>query len=223
MTALMAVLLLVCIPVKSSAAETKTIDGSGRSLSISVKAVFKENSDPNVYKNNVSGGSSSITTRNGITVTVTGGQDAFKPGVRLVVREITAEEKDAYDWFSGVMKDTGASILPFDIYFEKDGQRIPLNVHLQIAITLPDGYTAPLVCYVGTDGNADILSSSVKGGKILFETDYTGYFVVADKIQHPDIPRAGDHTNRLLYSLWLAYAAGFLMFMTTGYKKQRKR
>ncbi|MDD4414365.1 MAG: hypothetical protein PHR14_07455 [Oscillospiraceae bacterium] len=51
-------------------------------------------------------------------------------------------ETNAYGWFSGVLKETGTNILPFDIYFEKDGQRISFNSKIQITITLPDGYEA---------------------------------------------------------------------------------
>lgn len=213
-TAFMTVLLFICIPITVSAAEMKTADTVGQSVTISVKAVFKENTDPNIYKNNVSGGSSSVTTKNGITVTITGGAEAFEPGVRLVVREITAEEKDVRDWFSGVLNETGTDILPFDIYFEKDGQRIPLNSKLQITITLPDGYAAPLVCHVTTDGKATVLPSNVKDGKIRFEIEHTSYYAIADKIRNSgDSPQTGDNTNLLLYISLMVFSAGILLFM----------
>ena len=223
-TAFIVILLFVCILVTASAAGTKTADEAGQSFSLSVKAVFKESGDLNIYKNNVSGGSSSITTRNGTIVTVTGNKETFEPGVRLVVREITAEETEAYGWFTGVLKETGTDILPFDIYFEKDGQRIPLNSKIQITITLPDSYTSPLVCYVTTDGKVEVLPSSIKDGKISFETNYTSYYVLADKIKNPsDIPQTGDNTNLLLYISLTLFSVCILIFMTRRYKKQSKR
>ena len=143
--AFIAVLLFVCIPMTLFAEEMNMIDDTGKSVTISVKAVFAEHNDPNVYKDIIINGSASITTRNGISVTVTCGAEAFEPGTRLAVHEITAEEKEAYDWFSHVMEGTGTDILPFDISFEKNGQSIPLNSKIQIDITLPGGYTAPVV------------------------------------------------------------------------------
>jgi hypothetical protein len=222
-TALIVVILFVCIPVTALAMETKTIEESGQSLPIRVKAVFIESSDPNMYKNNVSSGTSSVTTRNGITVTITGDKEAIEPDVRLVVREITAEEAEPYDWFSGVLKDTGTGIVPFDIYFEKDGQKIPLNFKIKITIVLPDGYAAPFVCYVTTDGKVEILPSSVKNGRITFETDHTSYFVLADEIKDPgDAPKMGDNMKSLLYISLMILSVGILLFMMGRYKKKSK-
>lgn len=200
------------------------IDDTGKSVTISVKAVFAEHNDPNVYKDIIINGSASITTRNGISVTVTCGAEAFEPGTRLAVHEITAEEKEAYDWFSHVMEGTGTDILPFDISFEKNGQSIPLNSKIQIDITLPGGYTAPVVCYITTDGRVQVLSSIIKDGKISFETDHTSYYAVADGIKDPgDSSQKGDYTNLLVYGLLSLSATVILVTITVRYKKQVKR
>ncbi len=221
--AFIAVLLFICIPITVSAG-TKTAYAVDQPVAISVKAVFKGNTDPNIYKNDVIHGSSSVITENGITVIITGSAEAFEPGVRLVVREITAEEKDARDWFSGVLNGTGTDILPFDIYFEKDGQRIPLNSKVQITITLPDGYEAPFVCYVTTGGKVEALASNVKDDKISFETDHTGYYVLTDKIKDSGgIPQTGDNINLLLYILLMSFTVCLLLFTTRRYKKVKSK
>ena len=122
-----------------------------------------------------------------------------------------------------MLKETGTDILPFDIYFEKDGQRIPLNSKIQITITLPDGYQSPLVCYVTTDGKATVLPSNVKDGKISFETEHTSYYVLADKIKEPgDSPQTGDSTNLLLYVTIMVFSACILMYMTSRYQRQKR-
>ncbi len=213
---LMFVVLLVWIPVTASAAENETIDEADRPCSISVKAVYIGSDDQNVYYNNISGGTSSVITRNGIAVIVTGGEEAFELGTKLVVREITAEETEAYGWFSGVLKETGTDIMPFDIYFEMDGQKIPLNSKIKITVNLPDGYTTPVICYVTTDGRVEVIQSDVRDGKISFETDHMSYYVLADKIK--DSPQTGDNTNILFYITMMAIFAGLFIFMTGRFK-----
>lgn len=208
-TALIVVLLFGCIQT-TSASKAKTIDKMGQSFSISVKAVFKESGYSNVYKSNTSGDYSSITTRNGITVAVTSAEE-FESDIRLVVREISKEETEAYDWFSSVMKEVGTDILPFDIYFEKDGQRITLNSKIQIIITLPDGYMSPFICYVTTDSKVKALQSNIKDGKISFEAEHHCYYVLADKIKGIS-PQTGDNVDLLLYIALVVFTASILMY-----------
>jgi hypothetical protein len=204
-----ATLLLACIQV-ASVSKADTIDELGQPFPISVKTVYKDANNPNVYKNNVSGNYGSITTKSGIKVTVTTSTGTFESG-RLVVREITAEETEAHGWFSNVLKEMGTRILPYDIYFEKNGQRIPLNSKIQITITLPDNYTSPLICHVTTDGKVEVLQSNVTDGRISFETKHTGYYVLAEKIKDSDgNPQTGDNTNLLLYIVLMALSAGIL-------------
>ncbi|MGB4465661.1 MAG: hypothetical protein WBI55_06005, partial [Eubacteriales bacterium] len=68
-----------------------------------------------------------VTTGDGITIAVTAGAETLPSYTRLVVRVIPKEDTEAYNWFSEVLKETGSNILPLDIYFEKDGQIIPIN------------------------------------------------------------------------------------------------
>ncbi len=72
--------------------------------------------DPNMYIADSGNGSYSITTENGITVTVTP-ENPLPDGIRLVVYVVPVTEAEAYKWFSDCTKDIGENILPFDIYF----------------------------------------------------------------------------------------------------------
>lgn len=101
------------------------------------------------------------------------------------------------------------------------GYRINYTV-IQITITLSDGYTYPVICYVTTDGEVKILQSVVKDGKITFETDHTSYYVLVNQIKDTDdLPKTGDNTNLLLYIALTAFCASILMYMSTikFYKK----
>ncbi len=212
-TIFIAFLLLACIPFNVLAA-------GAQSVYINIKAGYIEKNDSNIYKSNVSDGVSSITTINKTTITVIGNKDAFELGVKLVVREITTEETEAFGWFTGVLKGIGNGIMPFDIYFEKGGQRIPLNLKLHITITLSDSYISPLVCYVATDGKVEVIPSSVTDGKISFETNHTGYYAIADRIKDTGgIPQTGDNTNLYPYVSLLLFSVYLLIFQARRYRK----
>jgi hypothetical protein len=203
------ILTLAFIQVTSVSAGT--IGELGKPFPIDVKAV--EIIGSNVYKNNVDGDSASVTTKNVTTVSVMAVEGKFEPGLRLVIREITAEETEPYGWFCSVMEGIGTDILPFDIYFEKDGQRIPLNIKVRITITLPDGYSSPIVCYVTTDGKVEILQSSAAYGKISFKTEHTSYYVIANNIKAPDdFPKTGDNADLVLYIVLMAFSASILIY-----------
>jgi len=211
------VLLFANFFVTATASETKTAEKVDQPFTISVSAIYKDN-DPNIYKVNISGDSSHITTRNGTKVTVIGTNEPFS-GIRLVVREITSEETEAYNWFSGVLKGIGTDILPFEIYFEKDGRKIPLRNKIEVSINLPDSYTFPIACNVTSDGKVELLLSSVEG-KISFETDNTSYYVLANKIKKTgDNPQTGDNTNLIHYIpfIWLSLC----LFIITARRYRR--
>lgn len=178
--AMISVALVGCIQLMA-AAETGKIETPGQSVSIEVKAVYVESSETGVYKGEVKEGSSSIKTENGVNVAVSGDKETFDDGVMLVVKEITEEETGAFSWFSEVLKEVGTNILPLDIYFEKNGQKVQVNSRVRVTITLPEGYINPVVCYVSTDGQVEILQCTVEDGKITFEVEHFSYYVLADR------------------------------------------
>ena len=199
--------------------QKKTIENVGESLSISVKATYQYNGDPNLYKSTQSSSSLSVTTGDGITIAVTAGVESLPSNIRLVVRVIPKEETEAYNWFSEVLKEIGSNILPLDIYFEKDGQIIPINTKIRITITLPDGYTSPIICYVTTEGKVEVLHSTVNNGKISFETNHTSYYVLADKVKNPvhKPPQTGDNVKSLIFITLM-----MLLVISLLYNKRRK-
>jgi|LSQX01.1.fsa_nt_gb hypothetical protein len=172
-------LLFVCMQV-TALAESRTINQTGESVSIDVKGIYVPSSDPAEYKEEVRDGSSSVTTESGITVSISADEQTFESGVNLVVREISEEETEAYSWFSDVLKEVGSKILPLDIYFEKDGQKVQVNSKVRVTITLPQGYNNPIICYVSSDGKVEVVPSTVENGKITFEVDHFSYYVLAE-------------------------------------------
>ena len=72
---------LLLLMTAHAAAESATVDQPGGSATIDVKAVYRETADEYVYKEEVSGGEVSVTTDEGITVTVSGDEDVLEDGL----------------------------------------------------------------------------------------------------------------------------------------------
>lgn len=239
-----AVMLFVCIQV-TALAESRNIGNTGQTISIDVKAVYVPSNEPGLYEGKVTEGSSSVTTENGITIEVSGDESQFESGVKLIVKEVTEDEAEAYGWFSDVLKEVGTNILPLDIYFEKAGQKVQINSKVRVTITLPDGYTNPIICYVSPDGTVEIIDSTVEDGKIIFEVDHFSYYVLADKKETGDTtntpqptdttkagettgttgttkagnqPKTGENTSMIFYLL--AVAAFGLIYITFAKKRR---
>lgn len=219
---LIVALLCVWIPASVSGLETITLDDTSMSLPVRIKAVYQQNEESNVYESgNINGTFMSITTNNRITVAVTGSQE-FDSGTQLVVREITKEETEAYGWFSEVMQETGSSFMPFEIFFLKNGQRVPMVPNTKVSITLPDSYTDPFVCSVTANGEVEVLQSTIADGNINFEIVQTNYYVLADKRKDPaPSPTTGDNKNLSIYMTLMALVEG--IFVYSILEKKRKK
>lgn len=212
---------LLLLMTAHAAAESATVDQPGGSATIDVKAVYRETADEYVYKEEVSGGEVSVTTDEGITVTVSGDEDVLEDGLKLTLRVIPEEDAEAYGWFSEVLEDVGDKILPLDIYFEKDGQRVEINGKVTITIDLPEGYENPVVCYVSSDGKVEVLKSTVKDGKITFEVDHFSFYALVDKGKKGDGAKTGEDVMPIFLASSLALFS-FYILLSLLEKRQGK-
>jgi hypothetical protein len=208
-------------------ASAQSVDVPGTPLSQDVEALYVEEAGAEICKADIVEGKASVQTETGITIEVDFGDAAFESGVILVVRQFTPSNTEAYAWFAEILKGKGKSILPFEIYLKKDGQRIQPVPQMKISITLPNGYANPLIYGVNTSGNVSNLSLSVKNQMLTFETEYWNYFVLAEN-ENPLVsaPATGDVAQPYFLFFLICLSVLFVGFLTKQhvlYSKLRKR
>lgn len=215
--AALVLILVLCSAVPCFAAEYKP----GDEIKIDVSATYRYSSEPNVYDSGLGNGKYSVTTSDGVTVTVTP-ENPLPDGARLVVRQVTKDDAAAWKWFSDCTKDIGENILPFDIYFiDADGKEISVTGKMTVEISLPDGYGTPVACYLSTDERTTVLESKRTGNKVIFETDHNSYYVVAQKKGTGGSPQTGDNSNLTLWIALLLASVGAISVAVYGSRKKR--
>lgn len=166
-------------------AKTITTQGDTDTGNVYVKYV---ESISDVYKSATENGKARVTTTEGTIIEVSGIQN---DGLRLVVLPVLSTDTEAWSWIAGSMNNYGTNICPLDIYFEDEiGNQVPINTEVAITVTLSKEYTNPVVYNLKTDGTVTALeNNSPNGNTLTFKTDYSGYYVVAEKLS------ASSHTD----------------------------
>ena len=122
--------------------------------------------------------------------------------LRIVIVPITEKDEQAYKWISDCTADFGTDILYYDIYFiDEYGNRVDVNMTLDVSISLKDGGRYIKAAEVAADGKVSHLVSESDGSKISFTIEKGGYYAVASaKNVTPVFP--GTHDNSLL-EFWI--------------------
>lgn len=166
------------------------------------------------YSDQVNGGSASVTTDGGITITING---SLPNGLTLVVMPVPQSDTQAWEWFTKQMSGKAEQFMPFDIYFtDESGQPAAVNVAIEVTITVPEGYANPLAYSLLPDETLNKLDCAVKGKALTFTYSGKGYVVLAatsgtdtsEPIDSGKIPGTGDHNNPLLWVILCGVSMG---------------
>lgn len=186
-------------------------------------AIYRYSSDPNVYTALHQNASYSITTNDGVTITVTGLNGTAQDMWMLVVRQIKSDDKEAWRWFEQCTKDIGTNILPYEIYFvDKSGNREPLDGRITVAIALPDAYRDPVVCSLSTSGQASLLTSALQDREVRFRGDSEYYYIILEKNTGGGSPPTGDGNPLSQIFLFVA-SFGTIILLRSGKVQRGKR
>lgn len=138
---------------------------------------------------------------------------AFDDGVSLSVTSKPKSEMNKYK--DAVNKAAPGLTLGglYDISLLKDGMAIQPNGKVKVAIPLTGSLAAMSdvqVVYIDDNGNATVVPSEIKDGKIVFVTDHFSYYGVVGKVK--TTPATGDTVPILpLTLLVLAFGTGLVI------------
>jgi len=159
------------------------------------------------YTDNEVGGSTSVTTDEGITVAIKG----LSAGLILVVMPILQSDTQAWNWFSSIMTGKAEKFTPFDIYFiDKSGNKVAVSSDVQVTISVPEDYTNPAIYNLFSNETINTLSFVNAGKTLTFTYAGNGYIVLASAMPRgkPSIPKTGDDSDAIL--LILVFGASLL-------------
>lgn len=170
---------LICILTGYScmvcSAENHTSEGE-RQTTFGIYATYIEG-EKNYFTAPVKDGESEIPLPDGTVIKAEGIPEDC---LTLVVYPVTERDEDAWKWFLACMEGKGGSIVPYEIYFlNKDGDRLPAD-GAAVSISLPRSIKTPAVFSLDRDGTVAGLSSETAAGKIIFRTDGSRYYVIAE-------------------------------------------
>ncbi len=136
------------------------------------------------YRAEPSDGSYTITTDDGVTVTV----DADN-GLTLVVYPVPTTDEEAYAWFEDCAENLGSDRRYFDIYFiNNEGKRVD-GGNATVEIILSEEYSDAQAAKINGDGSMAALEDAVADNIAIFEISGGGFYAVAEKISE-DISEA---------------------------------
>ena len=149
--------------------------------------------ETNYFTAPVQQGNTELELPDGTVITVSGMEN---DDWTLVVYPVTAQDADAWKWFSACFEGKGSKIAPYEIYFlDGNGERI-LAENVTIGISLPETLKAPTAFSLDKDGAATALPSAIRDGKIVFKADASYYYVLAEKADADNpTPPAGEETE----------------------------
>ncbi len=122
-----------------------------------------------------------VRTKGGLTVSI---PDSPRKGLRLVVREVTPENGEAYIWFMKCAEGLSDRVFPLDIYYldEKDN-KIQVDPGTQVFFSIAgEGYRYADVYGLGFDGNLFNTPSEFLNGGHRIITGSTEYYLLAGKV-----------------------------------------
>ena len=221
---LLTVMLMLSLGITVFAA-----DGEIASKEIDVQAKYTrlEHDVPPVDLEDASG---TATMEDGAIIHVS---DAPENAVSLVIYAIPKDEKEIWAWFNECLKNAGVLVQPYDIYFlDNNGNRLNAD-GAKISIER-NGSSKNLSVYgVTTDGTAAELESSFANGVIVFITNGSHYYVLAEQSDESsstepsepedkpenkpedggDSPQTGDESNLQLWSVLLLISTVMLLLL----------
>lgn len=121
-----------------------------------------------------------VRTKGGLTVSI---PDSPRKGLRLVVREVTPENGEAYVWFMKCAEGLSDRVFPLDIYYldEKDN-KIQIDPGTKVFFSIAgEGYRYADVYGLGFDGNLFNTPSELLNGGHRITTGSTEYYLLAGK------------------------------------------
>ena len=141
------------------------------------------------YTGKSAGGSASVTTDSGITITVTG----LTSDLTLVVMPVLENDTEAWSWVSGIMTDRAETFMPFDIYFTDDsGTPVTPGSNVSVTVSVPDSYANPGVYILFPNENISKPGISTTGKTLTFTYTGSGYIVLASAKSGTSDGKPGD-------------------------------
>ncbi len=212
---------------------TIAVNGDGSMDLKAVDAYTRDENldDPETATAPAENGSATVTLEDGTKITVTG---IPEDGLWLVVRAITDSELVA--WLEKCVAPYGTHIYPMDIYFvDSRGVRTELTGTVTVVVETLKDYSEPMVCGVAADGAVTVMDSSVNGKKMTFQTNHSGYYVLAEKVPggtntqpgtsggtNGKSPQTGDTGRPWLWgTVMLLACCGLVGCLLFGRKKKR--
>lgn len=187
-------------------------------------------------------GSYVVKTKGGLTVSI---PESPRKGLRLVVREVTPENGEAYVWFMKCARGLSNRIFPLDIFYldEKDN-KIQVDPGTQVFFSIAgEDYRYADVYGLGFDGKLFGTPAEFLNGGHRITTGNTEYYLLAGKDfdggknngmtgeqtegktdgSKGDAPKTGDGTALLKIAFgFMITAEGFVLYYVFFALKRRK-
>ena len=209
-------ILIFCCAVPCLAADT-TLTNEKRTASMEVSAqyicIYEEQDGYTVADGE--GGVYTAVTDSGLKIIVRTGEQG---DYRLVVHEITEQDKAAAAWFKALFAGS-KNIAPLDIFLiDENGNRFELPADAEITLEglKGDQYVVGL-----SGGRKNRIAAAVANGKITFKAVGSDYYVVVTPAAQSDQPQTGDMALPLLWlSMMLASFLGLALAIKAYSKKE---
>lgn len=131
------------------------------------------------YPADVENGEAQTTLPDGTEVTVKG--DNLLNDLLFVVEPL---EGKTLAWIESCLKGKGSNIRAYDIYFlDKSGKRYEITEAVSLAFGLKGEYKNPVVYSVTKKGDAKKLETLVDGNQIVFTTEQSSFYALAEKTE----------------------------------------
>ena len=117
----------------------------------------------------------------GINVTTT--DEILTPDTRLVADRVSTSVKDLInDDFVGIADYDWRSVVVYDIYLEKDGQKVQPNGEVTVSIPVPDIMNGEQcsVLYIDDAGNVIDMHAVYENGYMVFATNHFSHYALVE-------------------------------------------
>ncbi len=194
--------IIVSIIVLSSCTITCFATEHNEDFDHTVYGKYNYFSNEGIYTTNADNDEYSITTKEGLQISV----ESNDLDLILVVHQISLENKDFYDWFYNQIDNSEKNITPYDIYFlNTDGERIELSSEDIIKIQASN--STQHISKLSYEGKVYDVSHFNIDGYLSFKADNAnGYYFVSER-QEIHSPATGDYNH---IEIWCS-----LMFLCT--------
>ena len=209
LTVLLLLSVVVCVG-NVSATENQTV--------IDIYAKSNIELPPGVHQSPIDGHTVMFQTPDG-PITFIFADDSLQ-GYQVVLIEVTASEKDAREWLSGLLQ-TDKFFSYYVLFKDQNGNEVKVEQAYTVTLPLPSGYETPAVCSIDHSGKVNPVEATYKDGKMMFvKTADMDYFAVKNNEKDNSNPETG-YGNHVVLSLAIIMLSFVMLLWTVPKKKQR--